>query len=187
MRHLLLVIAFTGVVSAGPLARLGGVGGYDTSAPGHHDDGVGIAVGYRFDRITLVGDFAYLDYDKSEGYGGGATRYGAMLQTMLVSSHCNEGVGCSHLDFDVGIGHRSVRWEPAEMGFATASDPTVEREGAEYRVGFSATFMPLHFGLHYVLFKPDAGPEVLCRGTCPMRTTGNDPGVLLDATFVVGD
>jgi hypothetical protein len=187
MRHLLLLVAFTSAASAGPLARFGGVGGYDTSAPGHYDDGISIAVGYRFDRLSVVADYAYLDYDKSEGFGGGAQRYGAMLQTMLASAHCNPGVTCTHLDFDVGLGYRTVRWEPVQMGLIPTTDPVVDRQGRELRIGLSATFVPLNFGLHYVLFTPDAGPEVLCRGTCPMRTVGSSPGVMLDATFVVGD
>ena len=168
MRTLAIVVVLAGTASAGPVVRVGAIGGYDTAAPGHHEDGLTVGVGYRYDGLTTELDYAYLDYDGSTGVGGWTQRVGALAQARLVSMACSHGEVCPHLDLDVGAAERWVHWTPNGLGAVN-----VDRRGRELRLGVSANF-GLHLALHYVLFQPDAtpGPGFSCRGTCPMNVTG---------------
>lgn len=185
MRILVLVAFLLGTASAGPVLRVGAVGGYDTSAPGHREDGYVLGAGYRSGPLTAELDYAYLDYDGSTGVAGGANRIGALLQTRLVSATCRPGATCPHLDFDLGAGRRWVRWEPGQNMQVPNTDPVIERQGRELSIGLSANF-GWHLALHYVLFQPDAGPQISCRGVCPMQVRGDDTGVLFEASFAFG-
>ena len=185
MRLLASLVILAGTAHAEPVLRVGAVGGYDTAAPGHREDGLALGVGYRYDGLTAELDYAYLDYDGSTGVGGGTHRAGALAQARLLSMTCQQGEVCPHLDLDVGAAERWVRWDPGPgmIGAVTASP--IERHGRELSLGVSANF-GWRLALHYVLFQPDAAPTFSCRGTCPMRVTGDDVGVLLEASFVIG-
>ena len=185
MRSLALVIVLAGTANAGPVVRAGAVGGYDTAAPGHREDGLALGLGYRYDGLTAEVDYAYLDYDGSTGVGGGTQRIGLLAQARLASATCQHGEICPHLDLDVGAAERWVHWTPGSGVPGIATAPDVERHGHELLIGASAN-MGWHLSLHYVLFKPDAAPGFSCRGICPMQTTGNDVGLLLEASFVIG-
>ena len=105
---------------------------------------------------------------------------------MVLSATCRPGTICPHLDLDVQVGRRWVTWQPDDVYFRPNTMPAIERQGRELEVGVSATF-GWHFALHYMVFAPDPGPEVLCRGTCPMQTRGTDTGLLFEAAWVFGD
>jgi hypothetical protein len=186
MRSLLILAVLGGTATAGPVGRVGLVGGFDTSAPGHREDGIALGAGYRYEGLTAQLDFAYLDYDGSSGVGGGATRLGALLQARLLQAHCHRDEAvCPHFDLDVAAGRRHVSWDLGADAASYGVTSTVERSGRELGIGVSATF-GWHFSLHYVMFQPDPGPQFSCRGTCPMQVTGSDKGVLFEASFVLG-
>jgi hypothetical protein len=186
MRTFAIVALLAGTATAGPVVRVGAVGGYDTAAPGHREDGIALGLGYRYDGLTAELDYAYLDYDGSTGIAGGTQRMGVLGQARLLQMTCAAGEVCPHLDLDVGAAQRWVRWTPSGPGMlGAAAQPTTERRGRELMIGASANF-GWHLSLHYVLFQPDEGPQYVCRGTCPMRTTGNDTGLLLEASFAFG-
>ncbi len=64
--------------------------------------------------------------------------------------------------------------------------PTVDHQGREVSIGVSGNF-GWHLALHYVVFTPDDNqPHILCRGICPMTTTGQSDAVMLEASFAVG-
>ncbi len=182
MRTLAIVALLGGTAGAGPVLRAGAVGGYDTAAPGHHEDGLALGVGYRYDGLTAELDYAYLDYDGSTGVAGGTQRVGALAQARLLSASCHGDEVCPHIDLDVGAAQRWVHWQAASP-IGVLDSASADRHGRELQFGLSATF-GLHFSLHYVLFEPDAAPSYVCRGSCPMQVTGNDTGVLLEASFV---
>jgi hypothetical protein len=186
MRILAIVALLGGTAAAGPVVRGGAVGGYDTAAPGHHEDGLALGLGYRYDGLTAELDYAYLDYDGSTGVGGNTQRIGALGQAKLFSFACHPGGEvCPHMDLDVGAARRTVHWTPAPNVLGAPST-SVDRAGRELRLGVSANF-GLHLALHYVLFQPDDPmPAFSCRGSCPMRVSGDDRGVLLEASFVWG-
>ena len=186
MRSLAIVALLAGTATAGPVVRVGAVGGYDTAAPGHREDGIALGLGYRYDGLTAELDYAYLDYDGSTGIGGGTQRMGLLGQARLLQQTCKDGEVCPHLDLDVGAAQRWVHWTPQGPGMlGSAAQATTERHGRELMIGVSANF-GWHLSLHYVLFQPEAGPTFACRGTCPMQTTGNDAGLLLEASFAFG-
>lgn len=187
MRIVGIIVVLAGTASAGPLLRVGAVGGYDTAAPGHREDGLALGVGYRYDGLTAELDYAYLDYDGSTGVGGASQRVGVLGQARLLSMTCQPNEVCPHLDLDVGLAQRWVRWEPTSTTMLGATAP-LEHHGRELSLGVSANF-GWRLALHYVLFEPaaDAGPTFTCRGTCPMRVVGNDVGVLFEASFVLGE
>ncbi|MGE5184829.1 MAG: hypothetical protein ACM31C_22310 [Acidobacteriota bacterium] len=170
---------------AGPVLRGGAIGGYDTTAPGQRDDGFVFGAGYRWDVITAELEYAYLDYDGSSGVGGGSQRLGALLQAKLAHLECHAHEAyCAHFDLDLAASRRWVHWEPQ----ATMQDllpRPIDRAGRELELGISAN-VGWRLALHYFVFKPDPAPEVVCRGTCPMQVTGDDTGVMLEASFAVG-
>ena len=186
----LTVVALAETAHADPVVRIGAVGGYDTSAPGNRDDGLTVAAGYRFGRVTLEAEYSDLDYDGTAGFGGGAQRFGGLIQTLIASAKCEPGQVCPHLDLDLGVGERWVHWQPAQnLGYEAGSImTTIDHQGREVSAGLSATFA-WHFSLHYVVFQPDTDNQLsaICRGICPMRVQGNAPGVMFEASYVIGD
>lgn len=175
---------------AGPVARVGMVGGYDASSPSHKDDGLALGAGYYFGPVTTELAYSYLDYNAADGIGGGAHRLGALVQTKLLSAQCEKGRVCPHFDLDLGVGYRWLHWEPGSMStYATnnaLTAPAVDHQGREVTVGVSATF-GWHIALHYVVFQPENDqPTFTCRGICPMTTTGNSDAVMLEASFALG-
>ncbi len=189
MRSLALVAAVLAAATtpavAGPVLRLGMVGGYDTTAPGRHDDGFAFGAGYRWDAITAQLDYAYLDYDGSYGVGGGSQRLGALVQARLAHLDCHAGEAyCPHFDLELGGSRRWVHWEPQAM-MQDLIPRSIDRAGRQLEIGLSSNF-GWHLAVHYFVFKPDPGPEIVCRGTCPMQVTGDDTGVMLEASFAIG-
>jgi hypothetical protein len=190
MRALVVVATFLGAAaaSAGPVARGGMIGGYDTSAPGHKEDGLALGVGYRFGWLTTELDYAYMEYDDTTGFGGGANHAGLLLQAQLFSAPRRLGYTRPHFDFDLGAGWRWLHWQPESPGingFKYSERPTA-RHGRELVAGLSANF-GVRLALHFVLFQPEVGPPISCRGSCPMQVSGDELGVLFEASFVVGD
>jgi hypothetical protein len=189
MRTLAVLVALAGTATAGPVFRVGMVGGYDSSAPGHKEDGLALGAGYWWGPVTAELAYSYLDYNPANGIGGGANRLGGLLQARLASMDCHKGA-CPHFDLDLGAGWRWLEWQPGSMSSSTGNDALVgapiDRSGREVTIGVSGTF-GWHFALHYVAFKPDdTGPTIVCRGSCPMRVSGSDDAVLLEASFVIG-
>lgn len=185
MRSLGIVALLAGSATAGPVLRGGVVGGYDTSAPGHREDGLALGAGYHLGPVTAELDYAYLDYDTTEGIGGGASQLGVLLQAKLLSLRCRPGSVCQHVDLDLGIGRRWVTWQPGEESQTPSFAPATEHQGRMVELGISFNFA-LHFALHYVAFDPDRGPQAICRGECPMQVTGSDHGVLFEISLVIG-
>lgn len=184
MRSLAIVLALAGTASAGPVLRVGMVGGYDTSAPGHKEDGLALGVGYRTGAFTAQLDYAYLDYDGSTGVSGSSSKLGILLGATFHRMEC-VSEPCPHFDLDVGAGRRSISWAPGANS-VLASDNTIDRQGKEVLVGLSVT-MGWRFALHYVVFKPDDLMQtVACRGSCPMQVQGDDHAVMLEASFAYG-
>jgi len=186
MRSLAIVLALAGTASAGPVLRVGAVGGYDTSAPGHKEDGLAMGVGYRAGGFTAQLDYAYLDYDGSTGVGGGSSKLGILLGAQFHRMEC-VSEPCPHFDVDVGAGRRSISWVPGTNS-VLSSQNTIDRSGKELLLGLSVT-MGWRFALHYVVFKPDEamGPVAVCRGTCPMKVDGGDDNaLLLEVSFAYG-
>jgi hypothetical protein len=177
----------SGTVHSGPVIRVGAVGGWDSAAPGGREDGIALGAGYRMGGFTGELDYAYLDYDGTTGVGGGTTRYGVLLQALLLSATCDPGRVCTHLDLDVGAAERSIHWEPTPGMSTLATAAPIDRQGRELRLGASLTF-GWHLALHYVLFQPDPvpGSDLVCRGVCPMQTRGTDNGLLLEVSFAWG-
>ena len=110
MRTVALVIlaALEMPAMAGPVVRIGVVGGYDASAPGHREDGIAAGVGYKYGPWTAELDLSYLEYDGSAGVGGGASRAGILVQHELLRRQPCENGTCPHIDLDLGIGRRWV-------------------------------------------------------------------------------
>jgi len=190
MRIFLALAALGGTAVAGPVGRIGTVGGYDASSPSHRSDGLALGAGYYFGPVTTELAYSYLDYNAADGIGGGAHRLGALVQTKLFQMTCEAGRVCPHFDLDLGIGYRWLHWEPGSMSTYDANNasvaPTVDHQGKEVTAGVSATF-GWHFALHYVVFTPDDNqPTFTCRGVCPMKTTGNNDALLLEASFAWG-
>ena len=173
--------------TAEPVGRIGAVGGYDASAPGHREDGLAAGAGYRYGPWTAELDYSYLQYDGSTGVGGGAHRAGVLMQHLLYAGRCSEGT-CPHIDLDLGLGYRWVSWEYDRSNLGVAASPLSFR-GRELEVGFSANFL-LHLALHYVVFEPESATlSVSCRSTrgcSPMLPSIGHVGVLLEASFALG-
>ncbi|HEY1553750.1 MAG TPA: hypothetical protein VGF94_02895 [Kofleriaceae bacterium] len=199
MRSLLiagLLAGVTTVASADPYGnvtgRVAAVGGYDTSAPGNRDDGVSAALGYRYDRFSALGEYSWLDYDGTAGFGGGAQQVDGLFQAEVVRAHCDRRAEkCPHLDIDLGYGRRWVEWSTQQsLGYTPGMTQlgTIDHQGSVVELGLSASF-GLHFSLHYVVFTPDPDTSLgtLCRGVCPMRVQGNAPGLMFEAGFAFGD
>jgi len=185
VRSLALVVALAGSAAAGPVARVGVIGGLDATAPGHRDDGIAVGAGYRFGVLTAALEYAYLDYDGSDGVGGSSQRAGFVLQAQLFTFNSREPEPRSHFDFEVGAGERWVHWEPGHDQLWPSTMPPIDRHGREVSLGVSATF-GWRWALRYVLFQPDAGPMFTCRGTCPMQQQGAASAVLLDIGLQFG-
>lgn len=189
MKTLAVLALLTGTAVADPVLRGGALGGVDTAAPGNKEDGVTFGAGWRYEAFTAELDYAYLDYDGSTGVGGYTQRIGVLAQAALFHpARCEKGDHyCPHVDLDLGVGRRWINWTPSAYSLAADNDMnTVTKVGSEYQVGVSVN-MGLRLSLHYVVFKPDeATTEISCRGTCPMRTVGNDTGLLLEASFAWG-
>jgi hypothetical protein len=191
MRSLVVIVALAGTASAGPVLRLGTVGGTDSSAPGDRESGFAAGAGYRSGGFTAELDYAYLDYDGSEGIGGGSHRLGVLLQATVLQSHCKrDEVYCPHIDLEAGAGRRWIHWEnDTSSSMYSLMQNTVDRQGRDLRVGISANF-GLRFALDYFVFHPDDGTaNVSCRSTsggCPMQVSGDDHGVLLEVSFAIG-
>jgi hypothetical protein len=185
MRSMAIVVALAGTASAGPVVRIGVIGGYDATAPGHRDDGLVAAAGYAMGPLTAELQYAYLDYDGSDGVEGSSQRAGLLLQARLATLKSREHEPSSHVDLDVGVGERWVHWEPGhDMPYPVVAPP-IDRHGREVSLGVSATF-GWRWALEYVLFRPDAGPMFTCRGTCPMQQQGDASAVLLEVGWVFG-
>lgn len=193
MRNAYLALVALGLgmqtASAGPVARLGAVGGYDETAPANRADGLAAGAGYRFGPWTAEVDFSYLQYDGSQGVGGGTTRAGVLLQHEIYAGKCEEGT-CPHVDLDLGVGYRWVNWQFDQQGYGPTAAP-VNFRGRELELGLSANFL-LHLALHYVLFEPQSDTlEVACRSTqggCTRSTLPSigNVGVMFEASFVLG-
>ena len=188
MRSLLIVGLLAGSATAGPVLRGGVVGGYDTSAPGQREDGLSLGAGYRFAPLTVELDYAYLDYDTTDGIGGGASQLGMLLQAQLVSPRCRPREVCPHFDLDLGVGWRWLTWQPGLDSGTPSFAPAIEHQGRMVELGISGNF-GWHYALHYVVFDPvsEMGPPVICRGQCPMHVSGgSDHGVLFEISYVIG-
>ncbi len=193
MKIVALITAVSATAAAGPVARFGAVGGYDTSAPGNRDDGMAAGLGWRQDWITAELDYAWLDYDGTDQInatpiGGNANHLGVLLQARLINRGCPSSYICNHLDLDLGTGERWVHWQPEPVGLAINTPPPVNLRGSDYTVGLSIN-VGWHFAVHYVVFKPDVSTvQTVCRGTCPMQSamSGDDRAVMFEASFVVG-
>ena len=195
MRSILVIAALAGTAHAdGVVVRVGTLGGTDSPAPGGRDDGFAGGAGYRAGNLTGELVYDYLDYDGTSGIGGGSHRVGGQLQYAVAHSHnCRQGDSyCPHLDLEAGVGRRWIKWENDRSSNAfSLMTTTAERQGMDYRVGVSVNF-GLRFALEYFAFHPDSGdPSVVCRSTstggCPMQVDGTDHGVLLEASFALGN
>ena len=173
---------------AGPVVKLGAVGGYDEAAPAHQEDGFLVAGGYRGGALTVTAEASYLDFAGSGAFAGAANRVGAVGQLRVVSARRDANRPPPHLDLDVGAGYRWLHWQIA----STHDNPLIDRsgltrEGAELVAGLSATFGVLHMSLHYVLFDPRSPPPYICRGTCTQPPSSSSSSLLFEASFVFGD
>ena len=192
MRSLVVIAALAGTAAAGPVVRIGSVGGTDTSAPGGRDDGITAGAGFRSGIFTAEIDYTYLSYDGTTGIGGDSHRVGGLLQAAVLQQHCRGGESyCPHVDIEAGMGRRWIEWQIERSGFEFNNLPgsTIDRTGTDYRIGLSVN-MGLRFGVHYFVFKPDSGmPDISCRtttGGCPMQVDGNEHGVMFEAAIAIG-
>ena len=194
MRHAQVAVAvgllgFASTAVAGPVLRIGAVGGYDASAPNQKEDGLAAGVGYRMGPWTAEADYSYLDYDGTNGVGGGAHRAGVLVQRAIYQAPCEEGA-CPHVDLDLGVGYRWVDWTFDKSGLGTVAAP-ISFSGREFEVGLSANFL-VHLALHYVVFEHASDAmDTACRSTKGCSGSANLPsignvGVLLEASFALG-
>jgi hypothetical protein len=108
------------------------------------------------------------------------------------SHNCTQGDRyCPHFDLEVGAGRRWITWENDKSANGSGLlMSAVERHGMDYRVGVSVNF-GLRFSLAYFAFHPEGdAPQISCRSTvggCPMQVDGTDHGVLLEASFALGN
>jgi len=138
MRSLVVIAALAGTAAAGPVLRIGSVGGTDTSAPGGRDDGITAGAGFRSGIFTAEVDYTYLSYDGTTGVGGDSHRVGGLLQAAVLQQHCHNGESyCPHVDIEAGMGRRWIEWQIERSGFEFNNLPgsTIDRTGTATTFG----------------------------------------------------